>query len=161
MAYRQDSQRTDISQTEQNWEGFNYNECASITTLEIAEMIGMKHKEVLRKLDGQEKERKQIKGYIEILNEHSIVMADYFIPSSYKDAKGESSKCYKVTRLGCDFLANWMRAKLLISIFLLIAYIMIQKYREQFCYLVTKKGYEFIAHKLTGEKRVGENHTFK
>ena len=33
-------------------------------------------------------------------------LVDFFIPSSYKDAKGEERSCYEVTRLGCDFLAN-------------------------------------------------------
>lgn len=33
-------------------------------------------------------------------------MADYFEKSSYIDAQGKERPCYKVTRLGCDFLAN-------------------------------------------------------
>lgn len=34
------------------------------------------------------------------------MVVDYFIKSSYVDAKGEDRPCYLVTKLGCDFLAN-------------------------------------------------------
>ena len=33
-------------------------------------------------------------------------LSDFFIPSSYKDASAKENKCYEVTKLGCDFLAN-------------------------------------------------------
>ena len=67
-------------------------------------MLGMKHYKVLEKLDGT-KDRKT-KGIIEILNAHDFVVVDYFIKSSYVDAKGEDRPCYLVTKLGCNFLAN-------------------------------------------------------
>lgn len=76
----------------------------TITTIEIAEMLGMKHYKVLEKLEGT-KDRKT-KGIIDILNAHDFVVDDYFIKSSYIDAKGETRPCYLVTKLGCDFLAN-------------------------------------------------------
>lgn len=75
---------------------------ATITTLEVAEMMEVEHKELLRKLDG----RKDRKGYVQILAESQMALSDFFIPSSYKDASGKENKCYEVTRLGCDFLAN-------------------------------------------------------
>lgn len=78
----------------------------TITTLEIAEMMEMEHWKVLRKLEGQEKEGKHIKGYMEILNDNNIVVVDYFEKTSYIDGKGEERPCYNVTKLGCDFLAN-------------------------------------------------------
>ena len=42
----------------------------------------------------------------QILNDNKIVVVDYFIKSSYTDDKGEERPCYKVTRMGCEFLAN-------------------------------------------------------
>ncbi|MDC9421683.1 Rha family transcriptional regulator, partial [Clostridioides difficile] len=33
-------------------------------------------------------------------------VVDYFIKSAYLDLKNENRKCYNVTKLGCDFLAN-------------------------------------------------------
>lgn len=76
----------------------------TITTIEIAEMLGMKHYKILEKLDGTKDGK--TKGIIVILNAHDFVVDDYFIKSSYIDAKGETRPCYLVTKLGCDFLAN-------------------------------------------------------
>lgn len=74
----------------------------TITTLEVAEMMESEHKSLLRKLEGD----KSRKGYIEILTEHQMSPSDYFIPATYRDASGKENKCYEVTKLGCDFLAN-------------------------------------------------------
>ena len=74
----------------------------TITTLEVAEMMEVEHKRLLRKLEGD----KDRKGYIQIWNETQMGLDDFFIKSSYLDAKGEERPCYEVTRLGCDFLAN-------------------------------------------------------
>jgi len=76
----------------------------TITTLEIAGMLGMKHYKVLEKLDGTKDGK--TKGIIEVLTHHDFVVSDYFIPSVYKDNSGKENKCYLVTKLGCDFLAN-------------------------------------------------------
>lgn len=80
----------------------NVNERKTITTLEIAEMMGMKHYQILEKLEGT----KTVNGIIPTLNHHNIMVVDYFIEDSYLDKKGENRKCYEVTKLGCDFLAN-------------------------------------------------------
>jgi len=74
----------------------------TLTTLEVAEMMEVPHSDLLKKLEG----RKDRKGYIQILNEGQMSVVDYFVKSSYTDAKGEERPCYEVTRLGCDFLAN-------------------------------------------------------
>lgn len=78
----------------------------TISTLEVAEMMEVEHKLILRKLDGRESRGKRIKGYIEILTENQMVPRDYFIPSTYRDASGKENKCYNVTKMGCEFLAN-------------------------------------------------------
>lgn len=75
---------------------------STLTTLEVAEMMETEHKSLLRKLEGD----KSRKGYISILTEHQMSPSDYFMPSSYRDASGKENKCYEVTKLGCDFLAN-------------------------------------------------------
>lgn len=74
----------------------------TITTLEIAEMMKVPHSDVLKKIEG----RKDRKGYVQIISEGQMSVADYFIESEYQDAQGKPRKCYKVTKLGCDFLAN-------------------------------------------------------
>jgi phage regulator Rha-like protein len=84
------------------------NNTNTITTLEIAEMMELEHWQILRKLEGtknQDGSKKQV-GIIQILTNNKIVVSDYFIPSTYKDASGKENKCYKVTKMGCDFLAN-------------------------------------------------------
>jgi len=75
---------------------------STITTIEVAEMMEVSHNDILRKLDG----RKDRKGYITIMAESQMAVSDYFIPSAYRDASGKENKCYEVTKLGCDFLAN-------------------------------------------------------
>lgn len=80
----------------------NNNNIKTIDSREIAEMLGIKHWEVLRKLDGTDK----TKGIIPVLNDNKIVVVNYFIESSYKDKKGEVRKCYLFTKMGCEFIAN-------------------------------------------------------
>lgn len=75
---------------------------ATIATLEIAEMMEVEHKRLLRKLEGD----KDRKGYVQILTEAQMGLSDFFIPSTYRDSSGKENKCYEVTKLGCDFLAN-------------------------------------------------------
>lgn len=74
----------------------------TITTLEVADMMEVAHSDLLKKIDG----RKDRRGYIQIMTEGQMSVSDFFIPSSYKDASGKENKCYEVTRMGCDFLAN-------------------------------------------------------
>lgn len=74
----------------------------TITTLEVAEMMETEHSKIIRKLEGS----KDRKGFIQILTEAQMGVSDYFIPSTYRDASGKENKCYQVTKLGCDFLAN-------------------------------------------------------
>ena len=47
----------------------------TITTLEIAEMMGVQHWEIIRKLEG----RTGRKGYIEILNDNHLVVVNIFV----------------------------------------------------------------------------------
>ena len=80
----------------------------TITTLEIAEMMETPHYEILRKLEGTtnaDGSTKQI-GIIPVLTDGKIPVSDYFSVSTYKDASGKENRCYNVTKLGCDFLAN-------------------------------------------------------
>lgn len=76
----------------------------TITTVEIAEMMETEHYKILEKLEGTKD--KKTKGVIPTMTAHEIVVSDYFTESTYKDASGKENKCYKVTKIGCDFLAN-------------------------------------------------------
>lgn len=73
-----------------------------IDSREVAEMMEVQHSDVLRKLGG----RKDRRGYVQILAESQMAVGDYFIKSTYRDENNQERPCYKITRLGCDFLAN-------------------------------------------------------
>lgn len=75
---------------------------ATITTLEVAEMMETEHSKIIRKLEGS----KDRKGYIQILGGAQMGVTDFFIKSSYRTEQNKEMPCYEVTRLGCDFLAN-------------------------------------------------------
>lgn len=70
----------------------------TITSLEVAEMVGKEHSKLL----------KDIRRYSEQLNEAKIGLVDFFTESTYVDAKGESRPCYEVTKKGCEFIAHKM-----------------------------------------------------
>lgn len=74
----------------------------TISSLEVAGMMEIEHWKLLRKLDGDKKSS----GIIRIMTDNNFVVSDFFKPSTYKDASGKENKCYEITKLGCDFLAN-------------------------------------------------------
>lgn len=76
----------------------------TITTLEIAEMMGMQHFKILAKIDGTKDGK--TKGIIPTMRKNEIVVADYFKGSTYQDLQNKVRKCYLVTKMGCDYLAN-------------------------------------------------------
>lgn len=67
-----------------------------ISSREVAEMMEMEHKVLLRKID----------GIIEDLAEHKIVLSKYWEESQYKDASGKSNREFRITKRGCEFLAH-------------------------------------------------------
>lgn len=84
------------------------NSKITISSMDVADMLGIRHSEILKKLDGTTKPDGTVKqvGIIPVLTKGNFPLSDYFILSSYKDNSGKENKCYLVTKLGCDFLAN-------------------------------------------------------
>lgn len=74
----------------------------TINSREIAEMVEMNHKELLRKLEGGVDR----KGYIEILGKYQMAPTDYFIKSTYFSEQNKEMPCYLFTKMGCEFIAN-------------------------------------------------------
>lgn len=74
----------------------------TIESREVAEMLEMKHYELLKKLEGN---TKQV-GIIPTLTKGNFHVSDYFIESTYKDNSGKTNKCYLFTKMGCEFIAN-------------------------------------------------------
>lgn len=68
----------------------------TISSLEVADMIGKGHKELLR----------DIRRYVEQFNERNLAPVDFFLENTYIDAKGEKRPCFDVTKKGCEFIAH-------------------------------------------------------
>jgi phage antirepressor YoqD-like protein len=98
---------------------------------EVAEMIGKDHAHLCR----------DIAGYVEVISQNpkldsdgnnpkldsssgdstnpklgaltnpKLDLLDFFMPSTYVDKKGESRKCYKLTKQGCEMVANKLTGK--------------------------------------------------
>lgn len=64
----------------------------------VAEMLGMDHSALLKKLD----------NISEKFTEAKKSLVKYWEESSYIDELGKKNKCYLITRLGCRFLSNQM-----------------------------------------------------
>lgn len=69
---------------------------ATITTLDVAEMVGKEHNKLMR----------DIRNYIKQLAQSKIGHGDFFTESTYKDANNQSRPCYNVTKKGCEFIAH-------------------------------------------------------
>lgn len=69
---------------------------------DVAKMIGKRHRDLMR----------DIRRYIsEMATSAKLRALDFFIESSYEDAKGETRQCYLLTKQGCEFVANKLTGK--------------------------------------------------
>lgn len=67
-----------------------------LSSREVAEMMEMEHKNLLKKIDGINKD----------LTSSKISSLKYWIKSTYKDSKGEERREFLITKRGCEFLAH-------------------------------------------------------
>ena len=82
----------------------NGKEIPVIDSREVAEMIGKKHSNLMKDLQGS-KDGKTV-GIIPTLLKSNFDLSGYFIESSYKDASGKANKCYLCTKMGCELIGN-------------------------------------------------------
>ena len=68
----------------------------TISSVEVAKMVGMTHKNLLRKID----------GYLDTLGRLKIEPSDFFLKSSYINNQNKEMPCYLITKMGCEFLAH-------------------------------------------------------
>lgn len=69
----------------------------TIDSRDVADMIGKRHDNLVR----------DISEHIEVINQTSELRADdYYIESSYQAGTGKSYRCYLLTKLGCEMIAN-------------------------------------------------------
>ena len=74
----------------------NTSAIETIDSREVAEMVGIQHKDLLKK----------VRNYEGILAGAKLRPLDFFIPSEYKDAQGKPRDCYLLTKKGCEMVAN-------------------------------------------------------
>ena len=71
---------------------------ASITSMEVAEMTGKIHKNLIR----------SIETYMKHFSQLNFEPAKYFNLSTYLDEQEKERKCYNITKKGCEFIAHKM-----------------------------------------------------
>ena len=77
----------------------------TIESIEVAKMMDKEHKEIMWMIDGNKKRGiVGIKPTIELSAD--LHLSDYFIENTYKDSMNRNKKCYSVTKMGCELLAN-------------------------------------------------------
>lgn len=73
------------------------NQIKTIDSRDIAEMVEMRHADLLAK----------VSSYNEILENGKIRSTDYFIPDTYSVGNNKRKyPCYQFTKMGCEFIAN-------------------------------------------------------
>lgn len=70
----------------------------TISSLEVARMVGRAHKEVLR----------DIRNIIEQLGGERKIAPTYFIESEYLDVQGKTQPCFNLTKKGCELFGTRM-----------------------------------------------------
>lgn len=65
---------------------------------EVAEMVGVRHSDLLEKID----------GYVSYLLNGKFRSVDFFIEGTYQDSTGRTLRKFDLTRKGCDMVANKM-----------------------------------------------------
>lgn len=68
----------------------------TISSIEVAEMVGKAHNDLL----------KDIRRYCEQLGQGKIPQSDFFKESTYKNRQNKTMPCYNVTKKGCEFIAH-------------------------------------------------------
>ncbi len=68
----------------------------TLDSREEAEMVKKDHAMLLRDL----------RRYQRQFNECNIAVVDFFNEGTYKDIKGETRPCYRITKKGCEFIAH-------------------------------------------------------
>lgn len=77
----------------------NQNGKLLVDSREVAEMIGKRHDHLIR----------DIQGYIKVIEDGSNLSSqDFFIESTYKNSQNKIQPCYKLTKQGCEMVANKM-----------------------------------------------------
>ena len=80
-------------------ENLTTKEIATINSKEVAGMMETRHSDLMRKIEGINKD----------FNEFKFDSNIYWTKSSYVDKKGQSRKCYEITKNGCELIIQRSR----------------------------------------------------
>lgn len=80
-------------------ENLTTKEIATINSKEVAEMMETRHSDLMRKIEGINKD----------FNEFKFDSNIYWTKSSYVDKKGQARKCYEITKNGCELIIQRSR----------------------------------------------------
>ena len=70
-----------------------------VDSRQVAELTGKRHNNLVR----------DIEKYINVINQNSNMSSDnFFLETFYNVGTGKKYKCYRLTRKGCDLVANKM-----------------------------------------------------
>lgn len=67
-----------------------------ISSIEVAEMVGKQHKNLLA----------DVRGYIKELGQLKIQPSDFFKENTYQNSQNKTMPCYDITKKGCEFIAH-------------------------------------------------------
>ena len=75
-----------------------------IDSREVARMMGKRHTEILRYIEGDK--NTGVISVAECIVKQGAVLSEYLIESSYLNSNNKKSKCYLITKKGCELLGN-------------------------------------------------------
>lgn len=83
---------------------YSYSIEQTLTSLEVAEMVGKQHKDLIRDI---KRYTKQMGNAIEECGgERNFAPTDFFKVSSYRTEQNKELPCYRITKKGCEFIAH-------------------------------------------------------
>lgn len=68
----------------------------TISSLEVAEMVGKEHKNLMR----------DVRSYADELGQLKIEPSDFFKENTYQNSQNKTMPCYDITKKGCEFIAH-------------------------------------------------------
>jgi Rha family phage regulatory protein len=71
----------------------------TLDSREVAQMVGKRHADLLRDIE-------TYGGYMKESTERNFALSDFFKESTYQDTTGRTLKCYLITKMGCEMIAN-------------------------------------------------------
>lgn len=74
----------------------NTSAIETIDSREVAEMIEVRHDNLVKK----------IRNYQQILDSSKLRSQDFFVPSTYINSQNKEQPCYLLTKKGCEMVAN-------------------------------------------------------